>query len=82
MSEIVHVQIPEGSRILVTSDVHGYPDLLKTLLNKAEYRPNADFLFILGDTLEKGPDNLGAMEYVYDLSKNDRVYVTAGNVDR
>ena len=82
MSEILRVQIPEGSRILVTSDVHGYPDLLKTLLKKAEYRPNEDYLFILGDTLEKGPDNLGAMEYVHSLSKNNRVYVTAGNVDR
>jgi len=82
MSEILRVNIPEGSRILVTSDVHGYPELLKTLLKKAEYRPGVDFLFILGDTLEKGPDNLGAMEYVYALSKNDRVYVTVGNVDR
>ncbi len=82
MSEILRVQIPEGSRILVTSDVHGYPELLKTLLKKAEYRPNEDFLFILGDTLEKGPDNLGALEYVYALAKNDRVYVTVGNVDR
>lgn len=81
MSEISRISIPEGSRVLVTSDVHGYPDLLKTLLKKAGYRPNEDFLFILGDTLEKGPDNLGAMEYVYALAKNDRVYVTFGNVD-
>ena len=82
MSEILHVNIPEGSRILVTSDVHGYPELLKTLLDQTNYKPNEDFLFILGDTLEKGPDNLGALEYVYALAKNDRVYVTIGNVDR
>jgi len=81
MSRILRVDIPDGSRVLVTSDVHGYPDLLKTLLKKAEYRSGEDFLFILGDTLEKGPDNIGAMEYVYTLSKNPRVYVTLGNVD-
>ena len=81
MNRILRVDIPEGSRILVTSDVHGYPELLKALLKKAEYRPGVDFLFILGDTLEKGPDNIGAMEYVYALSKNPHVYVTLGNVD-
>lgn len=74
--------IKPGERMLVTSDLHGWPALLRGLLDDAGYIPGKDWLFILGDTVEKGPDSLGAAREVYRLSRQKRVCVLRGNVDR
>ena len=42
--------------IYVISDLHGYPfEKFKILLEKAEFSNN-DFLFILGDVIDRGID--------------------------
>lgn len=69
-------------RILAVADIHGCAAELDILLCRAQYRPGVDFLFILGDTIEKGADNLLAMERVFELSGQPRVVVLQGNNDR
>ena len=69
-----------GQRLLVVSDIHGRRDWLIQLLEKMEYGGD-DILIIIGDLIEKGPDSLGVVRYVMDLSLDNYVYVSMGNVD-
>ena len=58
------LSLPEGRRIIAVSDIHGHLSLLKALLEKIRYKPGDDLLFLVGDTVEKGPDSLGTLRYV------------------
>lgn len=69
-----------GQRLLVVSDIHGQPNLLEQLLKKMEYGGD-DILIIIGDLIEKGPESLKVVRYVMDLSLENYVYVSMGNVD-
>lgn len=74
------IDVPNGHRILVTSDIHGHGALLENLLDQAGFSDD-DMLFILGDLIEKGPDNLASLRYVMELAKKRNVEVIMGNVD-
>ena len=79
-SDIIQIQLPaDAFRVLVVSDLHGRPQLLERLLKRADYRPGEDYLLILGDLIEKGPDSPGALKLAYRLAQNDRVYAIRGN---
>lgn len=69
-----------GQRLLVVSDIHGQRNWLIRLLEKMEYGGD-DILIIIGDLIEKGPESLGVVRYVMDLSMENYVYVSMGNVD-
>ena len=75
------LSLPEGRRIIAVSDIHGHLSLLKALLEKIRYKPGDDLLFLVGDTVEKGPDSLGTLRYVMKLCEEGTVYPTMGNVD-
>ncbi len=77
---VVRAQLKTG-RTLVTSDIHGCLDLLKALLEKLSYKPGEDTLVIIGDLVQKGPQNLGALRLVMELSRQENVYVLLGNND-
>lgn len=72
--------IPDGRRIIVTSDVHGHYNHLKKLLEKVIFSEK-DILFIIGDIIEKGPKSLKTLRYVIKLCKEYSVYPLMGNVD-
>lgn len=72
--------IPSGRRILVTSDIHGHPELLSCLLGAAGFSDD-DLLVIVGDIVEKGPDNLGALREVMRLTGKGNTIALMGNVD-
>lgn len=74
------VELQKDRRILVISDIHGGYDLFKTLLEKVNYTTN-DYLFILGDLIEKGPNSLKTLRYIIELYKKGNVYVIMGNND-
>lgn len=74
------MEIESGKRILVTSDIHGYLSYFKNILEKASFSEN-DVLFIVGDMIEKGPDNLGTLRYVMELCRQGNVVPLIGNVD-
>lgn len=73
--------IPDSCRIICVSDIHGNLKHFKMLLEKCCYNKDSDYLFILGDILEKGKDNLATLRFVKDLCQNERVICIKGNND-
>lgn len=53
MMNIVKVSLPEKCRIICVSDIHAHYDEFARLLRKCDYNNESDYLFILGDILEK-----------------------------
>ncbi|SET51912.1 protein phosphatase [Salinibacillus kushneri] len=81
MDKIKKLSIPERSRVIVISDIHGEIDLFKELLMKVHFS-NEDFLIVNGDLCEKGTNSKAVVDYIMDLSsKNANVHVTEGNCD-
>ena len=64
----------------MTSDLHGCWRRLDRLLRHVGFCDN-DMLFILGNLIEKGRENLASLRYVMKLSQRDNVTVLMGNVD-
>jgi len=81
VEKIKKVSIPDNSRIIVISDIHGDIDLLKKLVKKVDYH-QGDYLVINGDMCEKGANSKEVVRYMMDLSLNHpNIYVTEGNCD-
>jgi len=80
MANILRFEPEAGRRILVVSDIHGNLPYFKGLLEKAGFC-DKDELIIDGDFLEKGPDSLGTLRYVMELSKKGNVHALCGNCD-
>ena len=66
--KIKKVALPEKCRIICVSDIHGHADDFERLLKKCEYDADNDFLFILGDILEKGNQNIKMIHLEDDSS--------------
>ena len=79
-SRILRPEIPDGKRILVISDIHGNLAYLKALLDQVRYTED-DILILDGDFLEKGPDSLGTLHYLMELTERGNVYPILGNCD-
>lgn len=79
--KILKPSIPDNCRIITVSDIHANLKHFKALLEKCGYNKNTDFLFILGDLLEKGEENLATLRYVRELCQNERVILIKGNND-
>lgn len=75
------IKLEKEPRILIVSDIHGNLDLFKKLLKKANYDEKEDYLFILGDFVEKGPNSLDTLRYVMQLNESKNCYVLAGNCE-
>ena len=65
-------------RNIIIGDVHGCLDELKELINKLELS-STDNLFFIGDLIDKGPDSVGVVKYVYELSKLYSTVLILGN---
>ncbi len=79
-TKVKQITVEPGKRILVTSDIHGNLTYFKKVLEKASFSDN-DILFIVGDIIEKGSENLETLRYVMELSKKGYVFPLIGNVD-
>lgn len=53
--------------IYVMSDIHGDYVHLRRMLQKIRYAAGTDFLYILGDVIDKGKENLRTLQAVRDL---------------
>ena len=51
-------------RIFVVSDLHGHYDLLHEALRNVGFNSATDFLFVLGDWTDRGPDSRYVLDYV------------------
>ena len=65
-------------RKIIIGDIHGCIDELKALINQLELNPN-DRLFFIGDLINKGPDSVGVVQYLYALSKTYSISLILGN---
>ena len=79
-AKTVRLELSEGRRVLVISDIHGNLPFLKGVLSAAGYTPR-DVLILLGDLVEKGPDSLSALRYIMALAEENTVYCVRGNCD-
>jgi|GEM_PF-148936 len=80
--DIIKINLPHSYRIVCIADIHGNLKAFKRLLAKVNYRKEKDFLFILGDLLERGrEEEIPTIDYLYELSKCKRVYIISGNND-
>ena len=81
--DIRKIYLPTPYRVICIADIHGNFTAFKRLLEKVVYRAGIDYLFILGDLLERGrEEEIPTIDYLYELSKNDRVHIISGNNDR
>ena len=71
---------PEEYRLVVVSDIHAHKDLFTQLMNQVGLK-DTDYLVILGDFLEKGPNSLEMLYKVRDLKQRDRTFVLIGNCE-
>lgn len=65
-------------RNIIIGDVHGCILELKELINKLELT-STDHLFFIGDLINKGPDSIGVVKYVYELSQKIKTILILGN---
>ncbi len=73
-------QVPEEYRMFVISDIHAHKDAFKQLLHQVRLK-DEDYLVILGDFLEKGPNSLEMLYTVRDLSERQNTFVLMGNCE-
>ena len=79
-TKVMRLKLDPNKRILITSDIHGGVDILKRLLEKVNFSQN-DYLFILGDLIERGPKSLETVRYVIKLVSCGNTFVLKGNND-
>lgn len=75
------IDFPQDARIIVISDIHGSLEVLQALLRKVNYLQEEDYLILLGDFAQKGPQPLETLRYIMELSKCNKVYAVMGNCD-
>lgn len=81
-TKILHLNIPKDKRLLFMSDIHGDIKLFKKALEEVQFC-SSDYLFVIGDMIEKGDplDNLAMLKYSIELNKLENVYFMSGNCD-
>jgi len=63
----------------VISDIHGCSKTFKALIEKINLSKQ-DYLFLLGDYIDKGPDSVGVLDYILNLQRNNfQVFPLRGN---
>ncbi len=65
------------------SDLHGYYDVLIDTLNKHGFDETNDnhTLIVIGDMVDRGPQNKELIEYIYKLHQSNKAIVLLGNHD-
>lgn len=82
MRSVIKLDLPEKCRLLAVSDIHTAWQTFDSLLKKAGYDPQKDYLVIVGDIVEHSSDNIRTLEYVKALcDKSDKVVCLLGNND-
>lgn len=77
--KILKLNLDYSKRILCVSDIHGGYNLLDSNLKKVNYNPENDYLFILGDVINRGENSFDSIKYIIELCKNKNVYMIKGN---
>lgn len=77
----VSLNIKDNNRLLFISDTHGNVDGLREILNNITFTKD-DYLFIIGDIIEKGNHSIEILDYImYLIDEGYKVYPIMGNCD-
>ncbi|MCY9657120.1 metallophosphoesterase [Paenibacillus chondroitinus] len=68
-------------RSIIISDIHGYHQTFKALLNHVSFDPVIDQLVLLGDYVDGGPASLEVIRLVQSLLEYPNVHALSGNHD-
>ena len=79
-TKFLRLSLNSTNRYLFISDIHGNLALLKKALEEIKFN-KTDYLFIIGDLVEKGKENLPVLDYLMDLEKKSHIYFLRGNCD-
>lgn len=79
---VKNITLPLNKRLIFMSDIHGDIKLFRRVLLEIGFCDD-DYLFVIGDMIEKGDylDNLQMLNYIIELNKKENVYFMAGNCD-
>jgi len=65
----------------VIGDLQGCYDELQTLLEHIEYKPEKDYLWFVGDIVNRGPKSLECLRFVKQKCEQGRADIVLGNHD-
>jgi len=74
----IHVNQQDNYKIIAISDIHAHADLFDSLYCRLDLKPE-DYLIILGDFINKGPNSLRTIHQMMELSKRPNTYILKGN---
>ena len=66
-------------RILVIGDMHGNFDRLLSVFRKVRFNNAEDFLILLGDYVDRGPENMRCLRWAMEMSEKENVVALRGN---
>ena len=75
------ISIPSNRRIIAISDIHANLHIFQKLLKQIQFDSTLDELFLVGDLLEKGQQNMETLSYLMKLSQDSHVHLMLGNCD-
>ena len=78
MDRIIKIKKSDNYRIVAISDIHARLDLIEELLEKVQLREE-DYLVIIGDFINKGPNSIGCLNLVRELLKRPKTICLKGN---
>lgn len=76
--KIIQCKEKDNYKIYIISDIHSHLEVFDRLLMKLKMEEQ-DYLFILGDFINKGKDSLAMVHRIMELSTRERTYVLKGN---
>ena len=73
------VIVPDDANIFILGDIHGCNKMMMDALKLAEYNAKTDYVFCVGDLIDRGPENLEVLaKFLY----NPRFRAVRGNHDQ
>ena len=75
LENLLNKVLAEGNHVWVIGDVHGYANVLTSLIEKLALGPN-DHVVLLGDMIDRGPNSCGVIDIVRD---NSNIHSIKGN---
>ena len=53
--------------LYAVGDIQGCLEALKCLLERVDFQPARDHLWLVGDLVNRGPDSLGTLRFLYAM---------------
>lgn len=79
MSDRIEVYEMEYQRILAIGDMHGNFSRLLSLFHKIHFDQDKDLLILLGDYIDRGPENVRCLRWAIEMSEKPNVIALRGN---